>query len=355
MSTYPLRGLRVVELATVLAGPEVGRFLGELGAEVYKYESPAGDVTRGWRLANEDRTSSISAYFAAINAHKTYGKIDLKSSEGRNNLMELLRDADVLITNFKSEDYAKYGLDLEEMKSRFPKLVWGRISGFKSEPERPAFDVVLQAETGWMSMTGEAQRPPVKLPVALIDITAAHQLKEAILIGLIEREQTGKGSVWEVSLEEASLSALANQATNYWMNGHVPQPAGSAHPNIAPYGDLLATADKRWAVPAIGSQSQFKAFCQLLGQPELAEDRRFRSNIDRVENRRALVSALSKLTSDWNSKELNKACSERRIPLGIVKDLSEVLDSPLAHSIREEETLESREAKRVKSFIATRL
>lgn len=351
----PLTGIRVVELASVLAGPEVGRFLAELGATVVKYEAPGGDVTRSWRLSTEDRTSSISAYFAAVNAGKSYQSLNLKSEAGLSHLKELLADADILLTNFKSEDEAIFGLTSESLKREFPSLIWGKISGFSSNPSRPAFDVVLQAETGWMSMTGEPNGNPVKLPVALIDIIAAHQLKEAIVLGLYERLKTGLGSHWKVSLEDASLSALANQATNYWMNESVATAMGTAHPNIAPYGDLLPTSDQRWAIPAIGSQSQFVAFCEIIGAPEIAIDLRFRSNIDRVTNRSALIQTLRTFTQKMESAHLSNACVEKRVPLGIIKDLGEVLSTQTAENVSVSENMDSRDTKRVKSFVATRI
>lgn len=351
----PLTGIHVVELATVLAGPEVGRFLSELGATVTKYEAPSGDVTRGWKLQQEDSHSSISAYFAAINAGKSYAQIDLKTEAGVKLLRDLLQNADILLTNFKQGDEEKFGLNSEELKTSFPKLIWGKIGGFRTDPSRPAFDVVLQAETGWMSMTGLPESSPVKMPVALIDVIAAHQLKEALLIALLEREKWGMGSHWEVTLEEASLSALTNQATNFWMNDVIAQPMGTAHPNIAPYGDLLATADEKWAVPAIGSHAQFQSFCALLNIPELASDRRFRSNVDRVSHRSELVKALNCETVKWNSAELSSECVRLKIPLGIVKNLGEVLSQPTAQSLSIHETIENRQTQRVKSFVAKRL
>ncbi|GGH66315.1 CaiB/BaiF CoA transferase family protein [Phaeocystidibacter marisrubri] len=350
-----LRGLRVVELASVLAGPEVGRFLAELGATVVKYEAPSGDVTRGWRLQNEDRSSSISAYFAAINAGKSYETINLKTEEGKAAIHEILENTDILLTNFKEGDDEQFGLSSRELKSQFPRLIWGKIGGFASEPSRPAFDVVLQAETGWMSMTGQPDSLPTKMPVALIDVLAAHQLKEAILLALYEREKTGKGSHWLVTLEEASLSGLANQATNYWMNDVVAQQMGTAHPNIAPYGDLLPTYDKKWAVPAIGSHAQFQSFCSILGIPDLASDLRFRSNIDRVSHRSSLIKELSAASSKLHSEVLSQKCHDLRVPLGIVKDLGKVLSEPTANSIAVEEEMDGRATKRVKSFVARKL
>lgn len=351
----PFTGLKVVELASVLAGPEVGRFFAELGATVIKYESPKGDVTRGWRLAQEETTSNISAYFAAVNARKIYAKLDLKSDEGLRQLQDLLSDADVLLTNFKSGDEEKFGLNIERIKKNFPSLIWGKISGFHSDPSRPAFDVVLQAETGWVSMTGNPGEKPAKVPVALVDVMAAHQLKEAILIALYERQRTGKGSCWEVTLEEASISGLMNQATNYWMNGHVASAMGTQHPNIAPYGDLLPTKDKKWAVPAIGSHAQFQKFCEILRAEHIASDSRFRSNVDRLSHRRALIQELSEYTKRWTANDLNRECAHFNVPMGIVKSLDEVLDSPTARSMAVEEEMDGRATKRVKSFVARRL
>lgn len=351
----PFEGLKVVELATVLAGPEVGRFFAELGATVVKYEPPGGDVTRGWRLSNEDRTSSISAYFASVNSRKTYDSLDLKSESGLNALQNVLADADLLITNFKPSDEESFGLSSGELRMNFPQLIWGRVRGFHSDPDRPAFDVVLQAETGWMSMTGYPGELPAKLPVAMVDVIAAHQLKEALLIALYERMKTGSGSHWEITLEEASLSALANQATNFWMNGHVAQPMGTAHPNIAPYGDLLPTLDGKWAVPAIGSQTQFVNLCKILGKPELAQDIRFRSNVDRVSHRHALIEELARLTSSFGADELSAGCTAQKVPLGIIRNLEEVLTSPTADQAATDENMDGRPARRVKSFVARRL
>lgn len=351
----PLQGLRVIELASVLAGPEVGRFLAELGASVIKYEAPNGDVTRGWRLTSETSTSSISAYFASVNAEKSYATLNLKSEEGVAELHRLLASADVLLTNFKEGDDEKFGLTPALLKTHFPKLIWGRIRGFAEDTHKPAFDVVLQAETGWMSMTGQPGGLPTKMPVALVDVLAAHQLKEALLLALLEREKTGTGSHWEVTLEEASLSALMNQATNYWMNQHVATAMGTAHPNIAPYGDLLPTQDGKWAVPAIGSNAQFQAFCKLLQLDELLNDRSYRSNVDRVDHRSSLVETLSKATIHWKAQDLSDACAEHRIPLGIVRSLDEVLDGKVAEKLAVEEEIDQRETKRVRSFIARRL
>lgn len=348
----PLEGIKVVELATVLAGPEVGRFLAELGATVIKYEPPGGDVTRGWRLADEDQTTSISAYFAAVNAQKTYNTLDLKSDEGKAALTELLEEADILLSNFKPSDETKFGLTKDDLATINPRLIWGRIRGFASTPNRPAFDVVLQAETGWISMTGTSANQLAKIPVALVDVLAAHQLKEALLIALLERQNTGRGSYWEVSLEEASLSGLANQATNFWMNQHVAQPMGTGHPNIAPYGDLLPTVDGKWAVPAIGSQAQFSRFCELLGKAEISRDIRFRSNIDRVTNRTALIKELSELTRTWESEILSNRCMEENIPVGIVRTMDEVLSTSTAREVSIEEDIDGRFTRRVKSFVA---
>ncbi len=351
----PFAGLKVVELASVLAGPEVGRFFAELGAAVVKYESPTGDVTRSWRLSHEENTSSISAYFASVNAQKTYAQLNLKSSEGKRELLSLLSDADVLITNFKSGDDEQFGLTKTRITELFPKLIWGKIVGFHSDKSRPAFDVVLQAETGWISMTGYQNQSPAKVPVAIVDVLAAHQLKEALLIALLEREKSGMGSCWEVSLEEASLSGLMNQATNFWMNNHVASAIGTQHPNIAPYGDLLPTSDGKWAVPAIGSHRQFQLFCELLKVADLASDLRFRSNVDRVSNRSALIKLLGAQTLKWQSEELNQACASLKIPLGIVKDLSEVLNTHLADDLAVEENIDGRQTKRIRSFVARRV
>ena len=277
-------GLKVCDLSTVLAGPSVGSFFAELGAEVIKIENPRthGDVTRSWKLASEDSQSSVSAYFASVNVKKTYVWLDL--IQDRERLNAYIAQSDILIANFKAEDYSKFGLEKDQLLALNPRLIIARLKGFDSDQNRVAYDIALQAETGFMYMNGTPESGPVKMPVALIDVLAAHQLKEGILSALLVRERTGKGMQVDCSLEKAALASLVNQATNYLMAGHIPQRMGSLHPNIAPYGEIFACADQKLLVLASGSDKQFVKICEILSIPETARDPRFATNQLRVIN-----------------------------------------------------------------------
>jgi crotonobetainyl-CoA:carnitine CoA-transferase CaiB-like acyl-CoA transferase len=230
------KGLKVVELAGVLAGPAVGMFFAELGAEVIKIENPesGGDMTRHWKLPTEKKSRRTSAYFSAVNYRKTYLFLSFKRKEDRKKIIDLVKEADIVLTNFKAGSAAKYGLDYPSLKKVNAQLIYGEISGFISNPDKVAFDLVLQAETGFMYMNGTPNSGPVKMPVALIDILAAHQLKEGILLALLKRNNTGKGSKISVSLEKSALSSLANQASNFLMEAHIPQPMEVYTPTLPP-------------------------------------------------------------------------------------------------------------------------
>ncbi|MFT4600154.1 MAG: crotonobetainyl-CoA:carnitine CoA-transferase CaiB-like acyl-CoA transferase, partial [Arenicella sp.] len=254
MASY-LSSLKVIEISSVLAGPAVGLYFAEKGAEVIKIENSktGGDVTRGWKLANEDSSKNTSAYFASVNWRKEHVFLDLSDDNDRSKIKALVTKADIVLTNFKKGDAEKFELDFLSLRTLNSNVILGEISGYGSKSERVAFDLVLQADTGFMSMNGTSDSGPVKMPVAFIDLFAAHQLKEGILEALLERNATGKAYHVKVSLFDAALASLANQATNYLIAGHVAQPMGSKHPNIAPYGELFKTKDERLITFAIGS------------------------------------------------------------------------------------------------------
>ena len=256
------KDLIVLELATVLAGPSVGMFFAELGAKVIKVENlkNGGDVTRSWRSKSENKQNKASAYFSSVNYSKEYLDIDLSEESNRAKLIELISSADVVISNFKHSSAKKFKVDYESIKAIKPTIIYGQINGF-SNSERVAYDVVLQAESGFMFMNGQSDSKPTKMPIALIDVLAAHQLKEGLLVALLKREKTGEGSFVSCSLEASALASLANQATNFLMNDFVPQRIGSLHPNIAPYGEIVTTKDGKNLVLAAGSQIQFQKLC----------------------------------------------------------------------------------------------
>lgn len=345
-----LQDLLVVETAGVLAGPSVGMFFAELGARVVKLENvrSGGDVTRQWKLPQEDPNAPLSAYFCSVNWGKEHQLIDLKSAEGRRVLDDLLQRADVLITNHLAADAEKLGLDRARLRTLNPRLLHGHIKGFADQPERPAFDVVLQAETGYISMTGTDGAHLAKLPIALIDVLAAHQLKQGILLALLQRERTGRGAYVEVSLEEAALSGLINQASNNLMAGAVAAPIGTLHPNIAPYGEVFTCADGGRIILAVGSDAQFAALCGVLELQALPTDRRFARNTDRVRERIALSAALAPSFNLRPRGPILNALIEAGVPAGAVRSIDEVMSTPAARAMVLEENIDGVVTRRIR-------
>ncbi|MEZ4755945.1 MAG: CaiB/BaiF CoA-transferase family protein [Flavobacteriales bacterium] len=345
-----VQDLLVVETAGVLAGPSVGMFFAELGARVVKLENlrSGGDVTRQWKLPQEDPRAPLSAYFCSVNWGKEHQLIDLKSPEGRTMLDDLLQRADVLITNHLAADAQKLGLDRDRLRALNPRLLHGHIKGFAAQPERPAFDVVLQAETGYISMTGTDGDHLAKLPIALIDVLAAHQLKEGILLALLQRERTGRGAYVEVSLEEAALSGLINQASNNLMAGAVATPIGTLHPNIAPYGEVFTCADGGRIILAVGSDAQFTLLCDVLQLLALPDDPRFAHNTDRVRHRIALSAALTPSFHQHARGPLLSALIDAGVPAGAVRSMDEVMATPAAQAMVLEGTIDGLATRRIR-------
>lgn len=348
--SYPLSDLLVIETAAVLAGPAVGMFLAEAGARVVKVENArtGGDVTRQWKLPVEDPASPVSAYFSSVNHGKEHLPLDLKAAEGRARLDALLKDADVLITNHLAADAEKLGLTRDRIRSLNPHIIHGHIKGFRDQPERPAFDVVLQAETGYISMTGTDAEHLAKLPIALIDVLAAHQLKEGILLALLQRGRTGEGAFVEVSLEEAALTGLINQASNQLMAGHVAAPIGTLHPNIAPYGEIFRCADGGSIILAIGSQAQFKGLCQVLGLEALPDDPRFADNPARVRHRTELAALLQPAIAQHRRSVLIERLIAAGAPAGAVLRMDEVMATPAARAMTVESTVDGIATRRIR-------
>jgi crotonobetainyl-CoA:carnitine CoA-transferase CaiB-like acyl-CoA transferase len=335
----PLQGLKALELASVLAGPAVGTFLVELGADVIKIENPktGGDVTRSWKLSSEDANAAESAYFASVNYRKQHRFLNLSDALDLKTVKTLAAQSDIIIANFRSGQAEKFGLDYQSVSETNPKVIYGNITGFGADDNRPAFDVVLQAETGYMFMNGNPGSEPTKMPVALVDVLAAHQLKEGILLALLQLQRTGQGALVEVSLFDAAVSALTNQASNWLMNGHIPQRIGSLHPNIAPYGEILQTKDDKMIVLAVGSNAQCIALFNVLGLDELAEDERFSDNQQRIENRFELKQLLDEKANEWNCDDLMHEFLKKNVPAGVVKNMQEVFENLSAQQLVVEE------------------
>jgi len=325
------KGLKVVELANVLAGPAVGLFFSELGADVIKIENKltGGDVTRTWKLPYENKKSKSSAYYASVNWNKKSYFLNLKDETEKQQVYKLIRISDIVITNYKSGDDKKLGVDYSTLKKINPQIIHAQINGYGEKIKRTAYDIVLQAETGFMYMNGTPTSGPLKMPVAMIDLMAAHQLKEGILIALLKRAKSGKGSKVTVSLFDSAISSLANQASSFLMTGNNPQPLGSLHPNIAPYGEIFNTKDNRQLVLAIGNDKQFGKFCNLMNMKKLLTEPKFQTNTDRVKNRKQLQKIISPFLEKYNSKHLMKLLIHEDIPAGLInsiKDLSSSID-----------------------------
>lgn len=344
------KNLRVIELAGVLAGPSVGMFFSELGAEVIKIENrkTGGDVTRSWKLGKEDKNSRVSAYFSAVNYKKKYLFKDLKSTSDLLEIKDLINGADVLLTNFKDGYAEKYGLDYPALSKTNPQLILGQISGYANEPNRVAFDLILQAESGIMSMNGQAEGPPTKMPIALIDVLAGHQLKEGILCAMLEKAKTGKGKLVSVSLFDTAIASLANQASNWLMADHLPSRIGSMHPNIAPYGELFITKDNNTITFAIGSDKQFESLCRLL-TTKWDQNDLFNSNTQRVINRKDLFSTIAPVIKSFDFEFLDEGCRALQIPMAKIKNLKEVFENPYTDSLILEEEIDGVPTKRVRT------
>lgn len=329
------KNLKVVELANVLAGPAVGMFFSELGAEVIKVENKStnGDVTRSWKLPTENSKSKCSAYYASVNWNKKTVFADLKNEKEKTKILALIKKADIVISNYKKGDDVKLGMDYKSLKKSNPTLIYAHISGFGETSNRTAFDIVLQAETGFMNMNGTKESGPIKMPVALIDILAAHQLKEGILVALLKKAKSGKGCKVSVSLYDSAIASLANQATNWLMAKHNPEPIGSLHPNIAPYGEIFITKDKKQIVLAIGNDRQFKNLCLILKNDSLSKNKNFFDNRNRVQNRNKLFEILKAEFEKYDSTFLMKEFIKKDVPAGTIKSVKDVLSDKKTKSL----------------------
>ena len=319
------KDLKVIELASVLAGPSVGQFFAELGAEVIKVENPKtkGDVTRSWKSKGE-KTDDVSAYFSSINWGKKSVLMDITKDDELQLLYRLITGADIVITSYKPGDDKKLGVDYDSIKKINPNVIYGQITGYGALADRVGYDAIIQAEAGFMNMNGEEGGEPLKMPVALMDLLAGHQLKEAMLVGYINFLKTGEGSYHQVSLIEAGLASLANQATNFLVGGVEPKRKGSLHPNIAPYGEVFTTRDGKHIILAVGSDKQFDSLLNVL---QIESSPLFATNVLRVENRAGLYSLLNGKISQLDSESLINSLIELNIPAGLVNKVSEAIDS----------------------------
>ncbi len=328
----PLQGLKVLELASVLAGPSVGMFFAELGAIVYKIENVTthGDVTRKWKLPKENADTDISGYFSCVNWGKLSFAIDLCQQDGLKIIYDLVAECDIVLVSYKPGDAEKLKVDYPTLKKYNEKLIYSHITGYGLQNPRAGFDAIIQAESGFTYMNGQPDGPPTKMPVALMDVLAAHHLKEAILLALYYREKTGKGQYIEASLFKAGVSSLANQATNWLVGKAIPQRMGSDHPNIVPYGTIFKTADGKEIVLAAGTDKQYHQLIATLGRPDLATDCKFEKNHGRVIHKEEINGIIQDLIIKYTRDEILEILQMKRIPAGGVFNMQEVFEVPEA-------------------------
>ncbi len=326
----PLAGLKVIELARILAGPWAGQTLADLGADVIKVESPEGDDTRRWGPPFVEREGERSAaYYHACNRGKKSVVADFRTAEGRDLVRDLVRDADIVIENFKVGGLAKYGLDYASLSSVNPRLIYCSITGFGQDgpyARRAGYDYIIQGMSGLMSVTGTPEGQPQKVGVAVADIFTGVYATTAILAALHQRTRTGKGQWIDMSLLDVAVSVMANQAMNHLVTGRPPQRIGNAHQNLAPY-QVFDCADGRIII-ATGNDAQYRRLCDILGLPEIADDPAFLTNADRLKNRDALTRRLAEATQRRRKADLLDACEAAGIPAGPINDLAEVFADP---------------------------
>ncbi|WP_114964886.1 CaiB/BaiF CoA transferase family protein [Alkalilacustris brevis] len=327
----PLHGLRVIELARILAGPWAGQTLGDLGADVIKVEAPAGDDTRRWGppfITHEDG-SQEAAYFHSCNRGKRSVTADFRTPEGQARVRDLVQDADILIENFKLGGLAKYGLDYDSLHALNPRLIYCSITGFGHTgpyAHRAGYDYIIQGMSGLMSVTGPADGQPTKVGVAVTDIFTGIYAVNAILAALHQRHATGRGQHIDMALMDSAVAIMANQAMNYLATGTAPERLGNFHPNLAPY-QVFPCADGHIII-ATGNDGQYQRLCAILGRNDLATAPEYLTNADRVARREALSDTLSQCTSRWTAAELLAACEVQGVPAGPINDMAQVFADP---------------------------
>ncbi len=326
----PLEGIRVIELARILAGPWAGQTLADLGADVIKVEAPEGDDTRRWGPPFLDvGDEKTAAYFHATNRGKRSITCDFRTPEGQEVVRRLVADADVVIENFKVGGLQKYGLDWESLRKVNPRLIYCSITGFGQDgpyAHRAGYDFIIQGMSGLMSVTGPADGQPQKVGVAVTDVFTGVYAATAILAALVQRGRTGQGQQIDMALLDVATSVMANQAMNYLASGKAPGLMGNAHPNLAPYA--VFDCKDGWLILATGNDGQYQRLCKVLGLDDMATDPAYLTNADRVANRAAMTERLTKATKAWAKADLLAACEGAGVPAGPINDMAEVFADP---------------------------
>ncbi|MGR3270899.1 CoA transferase [Thalassococcus profundi] len=326
----PLAGLKVIELARILAGPWAGQTLSDLGAEVIKVEAPQGDDTRRWGPPfierEDDRTA---AYFHSCNRGKSSVVVDLASDEGQERMRELIADADILIENFKVGGLRKYGMDYDSLSALNPALIYCSITGFGQDgpyAHRAGYDYIIQGMSGLMSITGDPDGQPQRAGVAVTDLFTGVYSVAAILAAVHQRHATGRGQHIDMALLDCAVSVTANQAMNYLATGTPPGRTGNYHPNLTPY-QVFDCADG-FIIIATGNDAQYRRLCRLLGLEEMAEHPDFLTNADRIANRSEMTARLTAATLTRTKADLLAACEAEGVPAGPINDMAEVMADP---------------------------
>jgi crotonobetainyl-CoA:carnitine CoA-transferase CaiB-like acyl-CoA transferase len=349
-----LSHIRVLDLSRILAGPWAGQMLADFGAEVIKVERPgAGDDTRAWGppfMQGSDGQTSEAAYFHAANRGKQSVAIDMATEQGQALIKALVKVSDVVLENYKVGGLQKYGLDYESLIAINPRLIYCSVTGFGQDgpdAHRAGYDFMIQGMGGLMSVTGESDGMPMKVGVALVDVMTGLYAANAVQAALLSREKTGKGQHIDLSLLDVCVATLANQATNYLASGVSPGRLGNAHPNIVPY-QAFATQDGH-LILAVGNDKQFSRFCEVAGCPELAEMDQFKTNRQRVENRKALIPLLQPLLTERTTQAWLQSLSEVGVPCGPINTLEQVFEEPQVKHRQMQVSLSHKQAGQVPS------
>ncbi len=326
----PLHGLKVVELARILAGPWIGQSLADLGAEVTKIEAPQGDDTRAWGPPFIERDGdTTAAYFYAANRGKTSVVADFRTDAGRAQVIKLIKDADILIENFKVDGLKKYGLDYDSLAKINPRLIYCSITGFgQTGPyaQRAGYDFMIQGMSGLMSITGTPEGQPQKVGVAVTDVVTGLYGTIGILAAVQQRHTSGRGQHIDMSLLDCATALLANQAMNYLSTGTSPERKGNAHPNIAPY-QVVPTADGH-IILAVGNDGQFQRLCGVLSRGDIGDNPAFATNQLRVANRDDLTCKIESASCLWTSADLLAALEAATVPAGPINTVGDALNDP---------------------------
>ncbi len=332
-SKGPLDGIRVLDLSRILAGPSCTQLLGDYGADIVKVEKPdAGDDTRKWGppyvMDGEGKPTDESAYYLCANRNKRSIAVDIASREGAELVRRLAAKCDIFIENFKLGGLKKFGLDYESLKAENPDIVYCSITGFGQtgpNSELPGYDLMAQGYGGIMSLTGMPDGEPVKVAVGIADVMCGMYAATAILAALRHKDKTGEGQHIDIALVDTQIAWLINEGANYLTSGKIPKRRGNQHPNIVPY-QVFEVSDG-YLIVAVGNDSQYQQFCDILNRKDLAQSEKFATNIRRVENREELIPLLASEIIKFTRQDLLAKMEAVNVPCGPINNLKEVFDS----------------------------